>query len=79
MCYRDDQIICVLLRDPVTGNEFWVPPDRGFDPGESPAEAARREVWEETHFFLAKVSEKKLKARPRFIRDLRNGVNGTSK
>lgn len=38
----------VRLRDPVTGKVDLYPPGGGVDPGESPAETARRETLEET-------------------------------
>lgn len=46
----DGRARVLLLRwhDPVAGVEFWEPPGGGIDPGETPLEAARRELWEET-------------------------------
>ncbi|HEX7405366.1 MAG TPA: NUDIX domain-containing protein [Candidatus Nanopelagicaceae bacterium] len=47
-----DEIDRVLLfrgEDPLTPTiRYWFPAGGGIEPGESPADAARREVWEET-------------------------------
>jgi len=39
---------CMLLLPPGGGEEAWLPPGGGLEPGESLAECAAREVWEET-------------------------------
>lgn len=49
LCVDEDG--CVLLlrwRDPVAGRTFWEPPGGGIEPGETPLDAARRELTEET-------------------------------
>lgn len=44
----EGRLLLVRLRDPVTGEEALYPPGGGVEPGETPAETARREAREET-------------------------------
>jgi 8-oxo-dGTP pyrophosphatase MutT (NUDIX family) len=43
-----DRLLLLNWRDPVEPRRIWEPPGGGLEPGESPAEAAAREFWEET-------------------------------
>ncbi|NRQ35438.1 NUDIX domain-containing protein [Nonomuraea sp. NN258] len=45
---RDGRVLLMHWYDRVSGQEVWEPPGGGVDPGESPIEAARRELAEET-------------------------------
>ncbi|GAA4227777.1 8-oxo-dGTP pyrophosphatase MutT (NUDIX family) [Streptosporangium album] len=42
------RVLLMHWRDPVSGVTLWEPPGGGIDPGETPFEAARRELAEET-------------------------------
>jgi 8-oxo-dGTP pyrophosphatase MutT (NUDIX family) len=42
------RVLLMRWRDPVGGRMYWEPPGGGLDPGETPMEAARRELYEET-------------------------------
>ncbi len=42
------RVLVLRWRDPFDGREFYEPPGGGIEPGETPAEAARRELLEET-------------------------------
>ncbi|MEV7971340.1 NUDIX domain-containing protein [Sphaerisporangium sp. NPDC088356] len=44
----EGRILLMHWRDLVSGVVFWEPPGGGIDPGETPLEAARRELYEET-------------------------------
>jgi 8-oxo-dGTP pyrophosphatase MutT (NUDIX family) len=48
VCVAEGRLLVVRLRDPVTGVEAFFPPGGGVEPGETPAETARRETLEET-------------------------------
>ena len=47
---QDGAILLMCWRDPVDGHLVWEPPGGGIDEGETPFEAARRELAEETGF-----------------------------
>lgn len=44
----DGRLLLLHWHDPVGGGEHWEPPGGGIEPGESPYQAARRELTEET-------------------------------
>lgn len=48
MCVAEGHLLVVRLRDPVSGVEGIYPPGGAIEPGETAAEAARRETREET-------------------------------
>jgi len=50
VCLDDDQLLCVRLRDPVTGVACLFVPGGAIEVGETPAQAAQRETLEETGF-----------------------------
>jgi 8-oxo-dGTP pyrophosphatase MutT (NUDIX family) len=48
ICEAEGHLLVVRLRDPVSGVVALYPPGGGVEPGELPAETARRETLEET-------------------------------
>ncbi|MEU1730603.1 NUDIX domain-containing protein [Streptosporangium sp. NPDC020145] len=44
----DGRVLLLHWHDPVAGRTLWEPPGGGIEPGETPLEAARRELAEET-------------------------------
>jgi 8-oxo-dGTP pyrophosphatase MutT (NUDIX family) len=44
----EGRVLLMKWRDPFDGHETWEPPGGGIEPGESPLDAARRELREET-------------------------------
>jgi 8-oxo-dGTP pyrophosphatase MutT (NUDIX family) len=42
------RVLLLHWRDPADGSTLWEPPGGGIDPGETPLQAARRELGEET-------------------------------
>lgn len=48
VCEAEGHLLVVQLRDPVSGLAAFYPPGGGVEPGEQPAETARRETLEET-------------------------------
>lgn len=44
----DGRVLLLRWRDPVDPVVFWEPPGGGVEPGETPRDAARRELYEET-------------------------------
>lgn len=45
---RDGRVLLMHWHDRVSGQDVWEPPGGGLDPGETPLQAARRELTEET-------------------------------
>ncbi|GAA1609849.1 hypothetical protein GCM10009828_042080 [Actinoplanes couchii] len=59
ICFDSDGWILLLnWEDPVSHDRLWEPPGGGIDPGETPWQAARRELAEETGLDPARVGER---------------------
>jgi 8-oxo-dGTP pyrophosphatase MutT (NUDIX family) len=50
VCVRDSHLLCVELRDPTTRVARLFVPGGALEPGETAAQAAEREAWEETGY-----------------------------
>lgn len=57
------EVLLIKWRDPVSGRKFWEPPGGGIERGETPREAAQRELAEETGLTLRISNEFLLVAR----------------
>ncbi len=56
LCFdADGRVLLMHWRDPHDGAEIWEPPGGGIDEGETPLQAARRELVEETGLDPARV------------------------
>jgi molybdopterin-guanine dinucleotide biosynthesis protein A/ADP-ribose pyrophosphatase YjhB (NUDIX family) len=53
VCQSNEGVLAVAAREPLSRHLFHFPPGGGIEPGEEPAAAAVREVWEETGFRVA--------------------------
>lgn len=53
-----NRVLLLHWRDYVSGQTLWEPPGGGIDPGETPIEAARRELTEETGLSGSAVQER---------------------
>jgi 8-oxo-dGTP pyrophosphatase MutT (NUDIX family) len=52
LCFSNQKWLCVHLKDPQSGRVFVLPPGGEIEPGESPVNAAQREVMEETGYLV---------------------------
>lgn len=59
VCLDDDgRVLLMRWQEPSGGDKLWEPPGGGIEPGETPWEAARRELAEETGFSPSLVSSR---------------------
>ena len=59
ICFdAEGRVLLMHWRDPHDGAEIWEPPGGGLDEGETPFEAARRELVEETGLDPARVGDR---------------------
>jgi 8-oxo-dGTP pyrophosphatase MutT (NUDIX family) len=57
LCVAEGRFVLLLRwRDPGSGVDMWEPPGGGVEPGETPEEAARRELSEETGLVVASLA-----------------------
>lgn len=56
-CRRGDEVLTVRAVDPVSGQRYLFLPGGAIETGESSAEAAIRETWEETGYRVAVAGE----------------------
>ena len=59
ICFdADGRVLLMHWRDPYDGAQLWEPPGGGLDEGETPWQAARRELAEETGLDPGRVGER---------------------
>ena len=72
MLTPDRHVLLMRVQEPKSGNEFWVTPGGGLEPGESDEDALRREVAEETGATRFSVDRLVLTRRVEFTWDNRD-------